>query len=131
MANTAPDILRDGLRILEERAKEYEQPGGERSTAKIVAAFNAITGREGDRGINETEGWLFLRLLKDVRFFSTVSFHRDSGVDGVNYTALMVESKAREQVPPPPPPPPAGRVVRDGFSPPPPYDNGGVVKKGI
>lgn len=94
---TASRVLIKGQAILEERAREYEKPGGERSTAKIVAAFNAITGRDGERGLSETEGWLFLRLLKDVRFFSTARLHEDSGVDAVNYTALMVESKAREE----------------------------------
>jgi hypothetical protein len=88
---TAVDILERGKRILEERAREYEQPDGERSTVKIITAFNAITGHR----ITETEGWLFLRLLKDVRFFSTTGFHADSGVDLVNYSALMAESKAR------------------------------------
>lgn len=97
---TAPEVLRAGLNILEERAKEYEQPGGERSTAKIVAAFNAITGRTGDRALTETEGWLFLRTLKDVRFFSVKGFHKDSGVDGTNYSALMTESRSREAAAP-------------------------------
>lgn len=90
---TAVQIMRQGIDIQEERAREYERPEGERSTQAIVTAFNAITGRD----LRESEGWLFLQLLKNVRLFSVKGYHADSGVDGVNYAALMAEAKSREQ----------------------------------
>lgn len=89
---TAIQLLSAGRDILEERAREYERPEGERSTQAIVTAFNAITGRD----LKESEGWLFLQLLKNVRLFSVKGYHADSGIDGINYAALMAEAKARE-----------------------------------
>ena len=90
---SAPRILQQAQTLLEERAREYDRPGGERSVAAVVAALNAVLGREA---LTETEGWLFMRLLKDVRLFSARGYHADSGLDGVAYAALMAESRARE-----------------------------------
>lgn len=90
---TAPDLMRAGIAIMEERAQEYGAPQGERSVPAIVTAFNAITGHT----ITEAQGWLFMQLLKNVRMFAAPSFHRDSAVDGINYCALMAEAKGREQ----------------------------------
>ena len=91
---TAQDLMRKGIDIMEARAKEYDAtlPKGERSIARVVCAFNAITGHE----LKESEGWLFMQLLKDVRLFSAKGWHFDSGVDAINYTALMAEARKRE-----------------------------------
>lgn len=79
-----------------ERAAAYEQPGGERSAARVASAFNAITGRGGDRALSESEAWLFLQVLKQVRLFSAPGYHADSSEDNVSYAALLGEAKARE-----------------------------------
>lgn len=92
LSQTAPDLMRAGISIMEERAREYGAPQGERSIPAIVTAFNAITGHE----LTEAQGWLFMQLLKNVRMFAAPSFHRDSAIDGINYCALMAEAKGRE-----------------------------------
>lgn len=85
---TAIDLLNQAGAIQAERAREYEQAGGERSTAKIVAAFNAITGRD----LRESEGWLFLQLLKMVRS-EAGGIHSDSVLDSVSYASLYGEAR--------------------------------------
>lgn len=88
-AKTAPELLTDAANIMEERGKQYDQEGGERSMGKTVAAFNIITGRD----LKESEGWLLLQILKDVRDRTTEAPHEDSLVDGVSYSALKAEAR--------------------------------------
>ncbi|EAP4692443.1 hypothetical protein EGD17_05485 [Salmonella enterica] len=86
--STAPDLLNQAGQLLAERGQQYDKSGNERSAAKIVAAFNTITGRDLTPG----EGWLFLTLLKAVRFYSnTETPHRDSLEDMIAYAALHAE----------------------------------------
>lgn len=89
---TATTILAAAAQEMQARAALYDQPEGERSVPAVVAAWCALTGRH----MTESEGWLFLRLLKDRRLFSSPGFHADSAVDGVAYGALMSEARARE-----------------------------------
>jgi|SRR5690554_1725601 len=84
---TAPDFLHQAAELMAERGKQYDQPQGERSMGRAVAAFNAITGRE----LDEYEGWLLMGLLKSVRQYSG-GYHRDSAEDKVAYAALEAES---------------------------------------
>jgi hypothetical protein len=87
----APDFLRKGADLLEERGKQYDQPGGERSMGKAVGAFNIITGRD----LTEAEGWLLLQTLKDVRQWQNPGvYHADSAEDCVSYAALKAEALA-------------------------------------
>jgi hypothetical protein len=79
---------------MEARAAQYDKPEGERSMAKAVEAFNAITGRN----LTEPEGWLLLQVLKDVRLFQRPGYHADSAEDCIAYAALKGEAKAREAV---------------------------------
>lgn len=89
MTNTAPEFLHRAATIMEERGKQYDKPGGERSMGKTVAAFNAITGQD----MTEEHGWCFMMLLKQVRFFTnTSSPHRDSVEDLVAYSSLFAEA---------------------------------------
>jgi hypothetical protein len=74
------------------RAATYDQPDGERSMSTTVTAFNAVTGRD----LSESEGWLLLQLLKDVRLFQRPGYHADSAEDCIAYAALKGEAKARE-----------------------------------
>lgn len=86
--STAPDLLQQAGQLLAERGQQYDKSGNERSAAKIVAAFNIITGRDLTPG----EGWLFQILLKSVRFYSnTETPHRDSLEDMIAYAALHAE----------------------------------------
>lgn len=86
---TAPGALRTAAETLEARGKQYDQDGGERSMGKTVAAFNVITGRD----LRESEGWLLLQLLKDVRDCTTDNPHEDSLIDCVAYSALKAEAR--------------------------------------
>jgi len=90
--NSSQDFLKAAVRIQEERAKEYDSPEGERSMGAVVLAFNAITGQN----ITEAQGWLLLEILKNVRLFTAPGFHFDSALDGVSYSSLKAEAKARE-----------------------------------
>ena len=88
-AMQATDFLSKALTLLEERGKDYDQPQGERSMGKTVQAFNAITGHT----LKESEGWLLLQLLKDVRQWSNPdSYHADSAEDCISYAALKAEA---------------------------------------
>ena len=89
--NTAPGFLRRASEIMEERGKQYDQPGGERSMGKTVAMFNACTGRD----LSEADGWLLMECLKNVRQWQRPAFHQDSADDGVAYSALKAEALAR------------------------------------
>ena len=86
----AGDLLSLASDTLAERGRERDKPGGERSMARAVAAFNAITGR----GLRESEGWLLLALLKMVRGEQRAAPHPDSIEDLIAYAALYGEARA-------------------------------------
>ena len=86
---TAESILNAAALIMKERAATYDSADGERSMAKTVLAFNAITGKQ----LTEVEGWLFMECLKNVRFFSNPAKpHEDSLEDCVAYASLKAEA---------------------------------------
>lgn len=89
---TAHSVLQRAANHMSARAATYDSPGGERSMDKAVLAFNAITGRD----LDESEGWLLLQQLKNVRLFTADGYHKDSAEDATAYTALMAEAKAAE-----------------------------------
>lgn len=90
----AEQFLRNGADVLAERGKEYDKPEGERSMARTVAAFKAITGKE----LTEAEGWLFMECLKNVRQWQNPDrYHEDSAVDCVNYAALKAEALSEQK----------------------------------
>lgn len=105
----APDILKKSAQHMLDRAATYDKPEGERSMAKTVQAFNAITGRD----ITTAEGWLMMAVLKQVRAFQNPGKpHVDSLEDGPAYLALMAEemlsggvSEAESPAPSEPAPP--------------------------
>lgn len=88
-APRADEVLVSAAETMVERGKQYDQKGGERSMGKAVAAFNAITGHN----LTESDGWLLMQVLKDVRDRTTVRPHEDSLLDGVAYAALKAESR--------------------------------------
>jgi len=87
---TATKFLQDAAATLAERGQTYDRPEGERSMGAAVDAFNAITRRD----LTESEGWLLLQLLKDVRQWSAPEFHHDSALDCVAYAGLKAEALA-------------------------------------
>lgn len=91
-AQPAHEFLTRARDHMLERAATYDSPGGERSMGRTVTAFNAITGHT----LTESEGWLLLQLLKDVRLFMHPAFHRDSAEDCVAYAALKAEARCEE-----------------------------------
>lgn len=85
---SAPAFLDAAAKHMRDRAATYDKPGGERSMAKTVAAFNAITGHT----LSTAEGWLLLQVLKQVRAFTNSAVpHRDSLEDSIAYGALLAE----------------------------------------
>jgi hypothetical protein len=90
---SAADYLGKAQALMIERGKQYDKPEGERSMGKAVMAFNAITGLN----IRESEGWLLLQILKDVRQWQNPAFHADSAEDCVAYAALKAEALEQEQ----------------------------------
>jgi hypothetical protein len=85
---SAKDFLEKAANLMEQRGQQYDQEGGERSMAKAVTAFNAITGLS----MTEAEGWLLLQILKDARQWSRSAYHADSAEDCVAYAALKAEA---------------------------------------
>lgn len=85
----APAILTKAAKHMNDRAATYDMPEGERSMTKTVAAFNIITGRN----VTESEGWLLMQILKDVRDRQRKEPHVDSLEDCVAYAALKAEAR--------------------------------------
>jgi len=86
------EFLQKAVDLQQERAKAYDVGGtmaGERSMGRAVHAFNIITGHT----LRESDGWLLLQLLKDVRD-QTNGPHMDSLEDCVSYAALKAEARA-------------------------------------
>lgn len=87
----APELLGRAAAHMHARSSTYDAPEGERSMGKAVAAFNAITGH----ALTESEGWLLLQVLKDVRLFTRSEYHADSAEDCIAYAALKAEAKGK------------------------------------
>lgn len=92
--HTAPEILAAAARCIGDRAATRDLPA-ERSMARTVAAFNALTGH----ALDETQGWLFMVALKAAR--ATAGSHNpDDYTDGAAYFALAGESADRRSAKP-------------------------------
>ena len=91
---SAPALLDAAAGHMRDRAATYDSPGGERSMGATVAAFNIITGRD----LSESEGWLLMQTLKDVRDRQRKQPHKDSLEDGIAYSALKAEARLKEGV---------------------------------
>ncbi|HFG6922786.1 TPA: DUF6378 domain-containing protein [Acinetobacter baumannii] len=92
MPESANDFLKRAAAHMEDRATTYDNPEGERSMEKTVAIFNALR----ERDLTETEGWLFMSILKLVRA-NQGEFKSDNYEDLVAYAALMGESEVKAQ----------------------------------
>jgi hypothetical protein len=91
----ASDFLSQAQAEMQDRAKTYDNPAGERSMQATVAAFNAITGQS----MATVQGWLFMAILKAVRS-QQGAYRSDSYTDMAAYAALMGECAAAESVEP-------------------------------
>lgn len=91
-SRTATQIANASLKHISDRANTYDQPDGERSAFKTALAFNAITGHD----LKESEVWLLLQILKDVRQWSRDEYHQDSAEDCIAYASLKAESLENE-----------------------------------
>lgn len=86
----AQDILRKSAQHIDDRAASRDQAQGERSMARTVAAFNAITGHQ----LSERDGWLFMVQLKMARACTTRTGIGDDYEDMAAYSALAGEGVA-------------------------------------
>lgn len=93
----ATEFLTAAAHTIGQRGKSYDAKGEERSMGATVQAFNIITRRTGERALSESEGWLLMQILKDVRQWSGSEYHPDSALDCVSYAALKGEALARNE----------------------------------
>ena len=90
---TANHLLFKAHALMEQRGQQYDQPEGERSMSRAVTALNVILDRPA---LTESEGWLLLQILKDVRDRQRQWAHTDSLEDCIAYSALKAEARLRE-----------------------------------
>lgn len=87
------EFLQAAIEVQAERGKQYDKPSGERSMAATVSAFNCITGSM----LEESDGWMFLGLLKLVRQAQNPEkYHHDSALDFVAYASLYAEAASEQ-----------------------------------
>jgi hypothetical protein len=77
--------------ILCERGTTRDKPGGERSMARCVRIYNAMTGRD----LTAADGWRFMLALKLARM-STGKYKADDYDDLSGYSALLAEEARAE-----------------------------------
>lgn len=94
MSMDAIEILRTAEVCIGDRAASRDQPNGERSMARTVAAFNALTGHQ----LSERDGWLFMCTLKTACAATPCGRHNaDDYVDLSAYAALAGECAERAE----------------------------------
>lgn len=91
----AGDLLVQAHDAMDSRAQLRDQPNGERSMARCIAAFNAIHGT----ALTEVQGWHFMVLLKLARAIAGRK-HLDDYVDLTAYGALAGEAAHTDVVHP-------------------------------
>ena len=88
--NVPAKVLQTAIDTMVARGKSRDQ-GKERSMAKTVDMFNAFAGTD----ISETEGWVFMVMLKLSR--ATTRYDYDNFVDAAAYIALAQESEVKAE----------------------------------
>lgn len=88
---TAHDILAAAQSHMQDRAATYDKPEGERSMCATVEAFKAVTGHQ----LTESDGWLFMCLLKVVRSRQG-AYRADNFEDLAAYAGLAGEAAYQE-----------------------------------
>jgi hypothetical protein len=89
--DSAQGILEAAAGEMQDRARTYDKPQGERSMGATVDAFAAITGVY----MTEQQGWQFMEVLKMVRS-NQGEYRADSFIDGAAYAALAGEAASRD-----------------------------------
>ena len=89
---TPHDCLTNAAGHLKDRASTYGSPKGERSMAKTVDTFAALT----DIKMSEEQGWMFMAILKMVRS-QAGDFKLDNYEDGAAYFALAAEAASENR----------------------------------
>jgi len=84
---TATTILRTAADVIDQRAALRDTPNGERSMARAVAAYNALTGQN----LTVLDGWFFMCVLKLARATAGQP-HLDDYTDLAGYAALAGEA---------------------------------------
>jgi len=88
----AQDFLEQAAYGIVAQGRVRDQPGGERSMARTVEAFNVLTGNL----ISERDGWLFMAVLNAAR--ATAGAHSPGDYQkGSAYFALAGECAARKE----------------------------------
>ena len=82
----AQEILLAASEAIGDRAASRDTEA-ERSMARCVAAYNALTGHE----LTELDGWIFMAVLKLSRSRAG-RHHLDDYIDGAAYFALAGEA---------------------------------------
>lgn len=82
----ATDILVTAADAIADRASQRDHANGERSMARTIKSFNALTGHN----LSEEDGWIFAAVLKLSRSRGG-RFVLDDYVDGAAYIALAGE----------------------------------------
>lgn len=85
--------LEEAQDILVERGKDYDGEE-ERSMGKTIEIFNIFTGHD----LKESEGWLLMQILKDVRQWTKDDLHVDSALDSISYCGLKCEALSKEEL---------------------------------
>lgn len=88
----ARELLQRAKDLIDNRGKDRDKPNGERSMARCVDAFNAMT----DHNLTEVDGWLFMQYLKHSRSQSG-SFRQDDYEDDIAYSALRAEAAIKQE----------------------------------
>lgn len=83
---SASEILVGAADAIDNRASQRDHENGERSMARTVAAFNALTGHQ----LSELDGWVLLAILKFARGQGGKPV-LDDYVDAAAYAALAGE----------------------------------------
>lgn len=83
---SAQHYLQAAMGHMQDRATTYDAANGERSMAKTVTMFNALTGLN----LTEEQGWNFMQILKMVRS-GQGAFKADNYEDAAAYAALAGE----------------------------------------
>jgi len=85
------DMLETAVKTLISRGESRDN-GQERSMGKTIKLFNELTGAD----LTETEGWLFMVLLKLSR--ASTGFDYDNFMDAAAYLALAQESEVKSDL---------------------------------
>ena len=88
---SADALLLAAAEAIRQRAALRDLPEGERSMARAIAAYNALTGAT----LSELDGWLFMCILKLSRATAGEA-HIDDYTDLAGYAALAAECLQRQ-----------------------------------